>query len=372
MKKEKQRLKRELELKEREERRLADEKKMKDMAEKRQKEADLKKEKEAKAQEELKQKKLEEKQEKIRKAEEAKLKKEEEERKKEEIKKTKAEDKKKKLEAAKEKKRLEEELKNKEKEASKPADNISPLVETTVPPSIVASDGKSVKDEKETEIDTTDVVKLTLTETPKLYKPNRRTSAGKPEENKKEETKPALEVPADSPVSILKGGKSSRDSSKDRGNSRDVSKDKKTSRDASKDRSGNEDAPADDKPLSRKGSLKKSSSFTKRGMLAEKKKISFDEDVDVEKFETKKDVDINTAKEIFAAIADTSLEAGTNILKHRSRDPSRERQDSKGSGSGFPQAEPAEWYPPEGSECDNEDELMIILDTEPQQQDYRT
>merc|ERR1719233_1249220 len=209
---------------------------------------------------------------------------------------------------------------------------------------------------------------MTPTGTPKSNETKQRTSASKPEENKKEETKPALEVPADSPVSILKGSKSSRDPSKDRGNSRDVSKDKKTSRDASKDRSGNEDTPADDKPLSRKGSLKKSSSFTKRGLLAEKKKISFDEDVDVEKFETEKDVNINTAKEIFAAIADTSLEAGTNILKHRSRDPSRERQDSKGSGSGFPQAEPAEWYPPEGSECDNEDELMIILDTDPQQQ----
>ena len=148
----------------------------------------------------------------------------------------------------------------------------------------------------------------------------------------------------------------------------------KSSRDPSKDRSGCEDAPVDDsissKPLSRKGSLKKSSSFTKRGLFAEKKKISFDEDVDAGKFEKETEVNINTAKEIFAAIADTSLEAGTNILKHRSRDPSRERKDSKGSGIGFPQAEPAEWYPPEGSECDNEDELMIILDTDPQQPDF--
>jgi len=372
MKKEKQRLERELEMKEREERRLADEKKMKDMAEKRQKEAELKKEKEAKAQEELKQKKVEEKQEKIRKAEEAKLKKEEEERKKEELKKAKAEEKKQKIEAAKEKKRLEEENRNKEKEASKLADNKSPLVKTTEPASIVTGNNNSVIVTEEIEISTADAVKLPPTETPKLNKPKRKPSASKPEEDKKEETKPALEVPADSPVSILKGGKSSRDPSKDRKSSRDTSRDRKTSRDASKDKSGSEDVTADDKPLSRKGSLKKSSSFTKRGLLAEKKKISFDEDVDVEKFETEKDVNINTAKEIFAAIADTSLEAGTNILKHRSRDPSRERQDSKGSGSGFPQAEPAEWFPPEGSECDNEDELMIILDTDPQQQQFES
>merc|ERR1719376_304165 len=106
-------------------------------------------------------------------------------------------------------------------------------------------------------------MKLTPTETPKLNKPKRRTSSSKPEDDKKEENKPVLEVPSDSPVSILKGGKSSRDPSKDR----------KTSREASKDRSGNEDVPADDKPLSRKGSLKKSSSFTKRGLLAEKRLV---------------------------------------------------------------------------------------------------
>jgi hypothetical protein len=151
----------------------------------------------------------------------------------------------------------------------------------------------------------------------------------------------STETTLGSPISILKGGKGSRDASKDRARNEEVLTEESVS----------------DKPLSRKGSLKKSSSFTKRGIFAEKKKISFDEDVDIEKFE--KEVSISTAKEIFAAIADTTLEAGTNILKQRSRDPSRERRESKESGSGFPPAEPAEWYPPEGSEFDNEDELMV-------------
>jgi len=68
---------------------------------------------------------------------------------------------------------------------------------------------------------------------------------------------------------------------------------------------------------------------------------------------------LNTAKEIFAAIADTTLSSG---------EASRQRAGSKDSVSRFPQAEPAEWYPPEGSEIDNEDELMIILDTDQKQE----
>jgi len=279
------------------------------------------------------------------------------------------------------KKEIEEKAASKQKESS-PIKIDTKDESRTLAPSIVpaSEDNNMEKEIKETSNlqvsqDTTekthiDPVKLTPAETPKLSKPKRRTSASKPDEDKKEESKPTLEV--ESPVSILKGGKNSRDHSKDSKGSREASKDRKTSRDPSKDRSKHEDAHSDEMPLSRKGSLKKSSSFTKKGLFAEKKKISFDEDVDVEKFETEKEANINTAKEIFAAIADTSLEAGSNILKHRSRDPSRERQDSKGSGSGFPPAEPAEWYPPEGSECDNEDELMIILDTEPQQQHFES
>jgi len=77
-------------------------------------------------------------------------------------------------------------------------------------------------------------VKLTTAETPKLSKPKRRTSASKPDEDKKEESKPTLEV--ESPVSILKGGKNSRDHSKDSKGSREASKDRKISRDPSKDK----------------------------------------------------------------------------------------------------------------------------------------
>jgi len=365
LKKEKLKQEKELELKEREERRQADEQKMKDMAEKRRIEAEIKKEKEMKEQEEIKHKRLEEKKEKVRKAEETKLKKEEDERKKEEAKKIKLEEKKKKIDAANEKKRLEAESKTQEK-AIEDSSKVAPLtLEVTEDAKKDPTSPEMVIKEAEKEI----TIKRSVqeensapTETPKLEKPKRRTSTSvtrdqtarteDDNEEKKEEPNMSTETKLGSPISILKGSKGSRD--------------------ASKDRAGNEEVLTEEsvsnKPLSRKGSLKKSSSFTKRGLFAEKKKISFDEDVDIEKFE--KEVNISTAKEIFTAIADTTLEAGTNILKQRSRDPSRERRDSKESGSGFPPAEPAEWYPPEGSEFDNEDELMIILDTDQQQPEY--
>merc|ERR1712130_913828 len=128
------------------------------------------------------------------------------------------------------------------------------------------------------------------------------------------------------PVSILKGGKGSRDNSKDR---RPVSE-------------SEEVLPG--KPLSRTGSIKKSSSFNKNKNLADKKKISFDEDVDAEP--------ISQAKQLFAAIADTTLESGRQKLRDNSRDRVNEA---------FSRTEPAEWDPEENP--DNEDELMIILDT---------
>jgi len=360
LKKEKLKQEKELELKEREERRQADEQKMKDMAEKRRMEAELKKEKEIKEQEEIKQKRLEEKKEKVRKAEEAKLKKEEDERKKEEAKKIKLEEKKKKIDAANEKKRLEAESKAQEKAIEDSSEVTAFTLEVTedTQKDQTSPETASQSAEKEILIERSVQENLAPTETPKLDKPKRRKSTSvtarteDDKEKKEEEPIMSTETKLGSPISILKGGKGSRD--------------------ASRDRAGNEEALIDEsvsnKPLSRKGSLKKSSSFTKKGLFAEKKKISFDEDVDIEKFE--KEVSISTAKEIFTAIADTTLEAGTNILKQRSRDPSRERRDSKESGSGFPMAEPAEWYPPEGSEFDNEDELMIILDTDQQLPEY--
>merc|ERR1711915_903246 len=363
---------REQEMKEREERRQADEKKMKEMAEKKKREEELQKEKELKKQEDLKNKKLLEKQEKLKKAEELKLKREAEEKEKEAVKKAKQEEKKKKMKEAEEKKQIErkakeaEEIKKKEKldmVLNEKAATVKQL-DTDVP-EVAQKEGTSLakspenkttnvkcnndnsesmpKEKNENILDTTDTSKPIPKETPKLDKPKRRLSATKTEKELSDETQSkVLDPRTGSPVSILKGGKRSRD--------------------ASKDRSGTEDNVAEEygKPLSRKGSLKKSSSFSKRGPSIEKKKISFDEDIDVERFEIEKDSNISTAKEIFAAIADTSLEAGTNILKHKAK----ERSDSKESTSGFPPAEPAEWYPPEGSECDNEDELMIILDTD--------
>ena len=156
-------------------------------------------------------------------------------------------------------------------------------------------------------------------ETPQLGKLKRRTSATETSGSR-----------AESPVSILKiGGKGSRDSSK---GSRDNSKDRRTM-------SESEDVPAV-KPLSRTGSLKKSSSFNKNKSLTEKKKISFDDDVETEP--------INQAKALFAAIADTTLEAGRQRI-------TRDKPES------FKRTEPAEWDP--DNDPDNEDELMIILDT---------
>ena len=109
----------------------------------------------------------------------------------------------------------------------------------------------------------------------------------------------------ESPVGILKGGKRSRDSSHDRGAG------------LVEDTVGEEAG----KPLSRAGSVKKSSSFSRRGTgLLDKRKISFDDSVEVEGGEAGP---ITEAKQIFAAIADTSLEAGTAGLKQRSS--SRER-----------------------------------------------
>ena len=136
------------------------------------------------------------------------------------------------------------------------------------------------------------------------------------------------------------------------------------SRDASKDRSGLdvEDIKSG-KPVSRSGSLKKSASFNKKAMFAEKKKISFDEDVDIEKFDTENEP-LNSAKEIFAAIANTSLDAGLtgrSQAAQKSRDSSGDRTSRTSSRNDFSPAEPADYFPPEGSEIDNEDELMIII-----------
>jgi len=156
-----------------------------------------------------------------------------------------------------------------------------------------------------------------------------------------------------SPVGILKGGKRSRDASRDRAELAvpGFVEDKGLI---------DTEEPLKGKPLSRTGSLKKSGSFSKRVGLIDKKKISFDDDVDIEKFE-KASEPIATAKELFAAIADTSLESGLTSLKQKSRSTSRERPGSRGSSSGFPQQEPREF--PEGGEFEDEDELMIILDT---------
>ena len=71
-----------------------------------------------------------------------------------------------------------------------------------------------------------------------------------------------------SPVGILKGGKRSRDASKDRGGGevaskdRNLSKDKLTTLDLSQDPA--EEVPVPGKPVSRSASLKKSISFSKR------------------------------------------------------------------------------------------------------------
>jgi len=154
-----------------------------------------------------------------------------------------------------------------------------------------------------------------------------------------------------SPVGILKGGKRSRDASKDRGGGevaskdRNLSKDKLTTLDLSQDPA--EEVPVPGKPVSRSASLKKSISFSKRTQ-------EFDDAIE-EKFVRAGQEPLQSAKDIFAAIADTSLESGLA----KSRSGSKERPGSRTSSSGFPQAEPREM--PE-MEYDDEDELMIILD----------
>ena len=77
--------------------------------------------------------------------------------------------------------------------------------------------------------------------------------------------------------------------------------------------------------------------------------MSFDDDIDFDKLQADTEP-LSLAKEIFAEIADASIEAGMSGLRH---DFSPE----------FDQTEPAEWFPPEGNEFD-EDELMIIIDEE--------
>ena len=147
-----------------------------------------------------------------------------------------------------------------------------------------------------------------------------------------------------SPVGILKGGKRSRDASKDRGGAEVAKernlKDKLTTVDPSQDPA--EEVPVPGKPVSRSASLKKSISFSKRTQ-------EFDDAIE-EKFvragqeplqsgkkrNLLKDKNLKSfppAKDIFAAIADTSLESGLA----KSRSGSKERPGSRTSGSGFPQ-----------------------------------
>eukprot|EP00092_Neocalanus_flemingeri_P010785 GFUD01011614.1.p1 GENE.GFUD01011614.1~~GFUD01011614.1.p1 ORF type:complete len:1750 (+),score=541.73 GFUD01011614.1:94-5343(+) len=394
VKQEKMRKAEETKLKKEEEEKKKEEAKQAKLEEKQSKirkaeETKLKKEEEERKKEEIEQIKLEEKQEEIRRADEEKFKKMEEEKKIEEVKKAELEEKRNKMESEREQIKLEEEIRIKQEMDKDYAEMKNLSVKDPMDATDADDEGETTKEKPRSKsrslskgrtsgkgeamedvkdnLSSVQEVKVTPSETPKLSKPKRRTtskdkSVGSEDEKGilKEETKVPSEIPKSvesktgsrrtsqtgSPISILKGGKRSRDASKDR----------------AADDIGTDESLIS-KPLTRTGSLKKSSSFNKRGTLAEKKKISFDEDVDVDKFVTEAEA-IGTAKDIFAAIADTTLEAGTNILKQRSRDPSRERPGSRGSGSSFPQAEPAEWYPPEGSEFDNEDELMIILDTD--------
>ena len=145
-----------------------------------------------------------------------------------------------------------------------------------------------------------------------------------------------------SPVGILKGGKRSRDASKDRGGA-EASK----GRDLSKDRLAAEQSKdlADEgltgKPLSRSASLKKSISFSKRTQefddaIEEKFVRAGQEPLQSGKSKYSQKRNLNNyslAKDIFAAIADTSLESGMA----KSRSGSKERPGSRTSGSGFPQ-----------------------------------
>lgn len=123
-------------------------------------------------------------------------------------------------------------------------------------------------------------------------------------------------------------------------------------------------------PLSRAGSLKKSASFNQRN-LVDVKKISFDEDEDIEQFNADNEP-IAAAKQIFAAIANTSLDAGLSGRKSRSRDSSRDRLGQIRSANDFSPAEPAEYFSPNESEFGNEDELMLIIDSNDGQESQYT
>jgi len=92
--------------------------------------------------------------------------------------------------------------------------------------------------------------------------------------------------------------------------------------------------------FSQSSSLQKSNSFSKN------RQMSFKNDFDIEKLHV--DRPLSLAKEIFAEIADVTIESSLVSLKHD-------------SSPLFDQVEPAEWFPPDGTELDNEDELMIIL-----------
>lgn len=120
----------------------------------------------------------------------------------------------------------------------------------------------------------------------------------------------------------------------------------------------------------RSSSLKKSASFNQRN-LVDVKKISFDEDVDIEQFNADNEP-IEAAKQIFAAIANTSLDAGLTGRKSRSRDSSRDRLGQKSSANDFSPAEPADYFSPNESEFGNEDELMLIIDSNDGQESQYT
>lgn len=79
------------------------------------------------------------------------------------------------------------------------------------------------------------------------------------------------------------------------------------------------------KPVSRSASLKKSLSFSKKTSIV-------DDPGEFDRFD-KPEEPLQSAKDIFAAIADTTLETG----RLKSRTTSQERPGSRTSGSGFPQ-----------------------------------
>jgi hypothetical protein len=128
---------------------------------------------------------------------------------------------------------------------------------------------------------------------------------------------------------------------------------KKTDKSASTDDTTFNLSPGDGgleekKVLSRSNSLR-----SKKAAFGEKKKISFDDDVDPLALPESIATD-----NVFAAIADTSLKSG---LKQRSRDSSRENP-SIVLTFDPDNVEPADYYPPEDGD---EDELMIVLDDMP-------